>query len=77
MNDNMLKIKNIAELKTIVGYEFEPTDWVTIDQKMINLFAEATGVPAYLADEPALCVAKGTGIALENLQSYKRSVLAK
>lgn len=40
-----------------------------------KLFSEATGVPAYLADEPWLCVAKGTGIALENLASYKRSVL--
>lgn len=39
-----------------------------------ELFAEATGVPAYLADEAWLCVAKGTGIALENLASYKRSL---
>lgn len=41
-----------------------------------ELFAEATGVPATMADEPALCVAKGTGVALENLESYKRSILA-
>lgn len=41
-----------------------------------QLFARATGVPAYIADEPQLCVVKGTGIALENLESYKRSILA-
>ena len=41
-----------------------------------ELFAQATGVPAYVAEEPLLCVAKGTGIALENLESYKRSILA-
>lgn len=41
-----------------------------------QLFARATGVPAYVADEPQLCVVKGTGIALENLESYKRSILA-
>ncbi|MBI4281222.1 rod shape-determining protein [Candidatus Uhrbacteria bacterium] len=41
-----------------------------------QLFARATGVPAYIADEPHLCVVKGTGIALENLESYKRSILA-
>ncbi len=41
-----------------------------------QLFARATGVPAYVADEPHLCVVKGTGIALENLESYKRSILA-
>lgn len=41
-----------------------------------KLFTRATGVPAYVADDALLCVAKGTGIALENLESYKRSVLA-
>ncbi|MEK7647806.1 MAG: rod shape-determining protein [Patescibacteria group bacterium] len=41
-----------------------------------ELIAQATGVPTYMADEPLLCVAKGTGIALENLDSYKRSILA-
>src|SRR3989338_178025 len=41
-----------------------------------ELFSEATGVPCMMADDPALCVAKGTGVALENLDSYKRSILA-
>ncbi|TSC55661.1 MAG: rod shape-determining protein MreB [Parcubacteria group bacterium Gr01-1014_18] len=41
-----------------------------------QLFSRATGVPAYVADDALLCVAKGTGIALENLESYKRSILA-
>jgi rod shape-determining protein MreB len=41
-----------------------------------QLIARATGVAAYVADEPMLCVAKGTGIALENLEAYKRSILA-
>lgn len=41
-----------------------------------RLFAKATGVPAYVADDPQLCVVKGTGVALENLDSYKRSILA-
>lgn len=41
-----------------------------------ELIAQATGVPTFVADEPLLCVAKGTGIALENLESYKRSILA-
>jgi len=41
-----------------------------------KLLSIATGVPAYIADEPLLCVAKGTGIALENLESYKRSILS-
>ena len=41
-----------------------------------ELIAQATGVACYVADEPLLCVAKGTGIALENLENYKRSILA-
>lgn len=41
-----------------------------------ELIAQATGVPCYVADEPLLCVAKGTGIALENLENYKRSIMA-
>ncbi len=41
-----------------------------------RLVAEATGVPAYVADEALLCVARGTGIALDNLESYKRSILS-
>lgn len=45
-------------------------------RNMDRLIAQATGVPAYTADEPLLCVAKGTGVALENLESYKRSILA-
>ena len=35
---------------------------------------EQTGVPAALAEDPLLCVALGTGTALENLDLYKRSV---
>lgn len=41
-----------------------------------QLFAKAIGVAAFVADEPVYCVVKGTGIALENLDSYKRSILA-
>ncbi|MBI4049679.1 MAG: rod shape-determining protein [Candidatus Doudnabacteria bacterium] len=41
-----------------------------------KLIGQSTGVPAYIADDAILCVAKGTGVALENLESYKRSILA-
>lgn len=42
-----------------------------------ELITEATGVPAYVAKDPLLCVAIGTGIALENLKTYKRSIMSK
>ncbi|MFA6271541.1 MAG: rod shape-determining protein [Patescibacteria group bacterium] len=40
-----------------------------------KLLTRTTGVPSYVADEPLLSVVRGTGIALENLDSYKRSIL--
>lgn len=39
-----------------------------------RLVTEQTGVPCALAENPLLCVAQGTGMALENLDLYKRSV---
>jgi len=42
-----------------------------------QLFEKAIGIPTILAEEPILCVAKGTGIILKNLDLYKRSLMAK
>jgi len=42
-----------------------------------QLIAQATGVPCFVADEPLLCVVKGTGVVLENLDAYKRSIMSK
>ncbi len=39
-----------------------------------KLITKVTGVPCYVADEPLLCVAKGTGVALDNLEIYKRTI---
>jgi len=36
-----------------------------------------TGVPAQIAEEPFFCVAKGTGIVLEHLDAYKKSIMSK
>lgn len=41
-----------------------------------QLLSKATGVPCYQAEDALLCVAKGTGLALENLDSYKRSIVS-
>lgn len=42
-----------------------------------QLIFQETGVPAHIAEEPLLAVAKGTGIALEHLEVYKRSIMSK
>ncbi|OGG67303.1 rod shape-determining protein [Candidatus Kaiserbacteria bacterium RIFCSPLOWO2_12_FULL_45_26] len=42
-----------------------------------ELVRRRSGVKAHLADQALFCVATGTGIALEHLDTYKRTVLAK
>lgn len=42
-----------------------------------ELIYRRTGVKAKVADEALFCVAKGTGIALQHLDTYKRSILSK
>lgn len=42
-----------------------------------KLMTEATGVPCHVAEDALLCVAKGTGVAIENIELYKRSISKK
>ncbi len=42
-----------------------------------ELVYRRTGVKAVLAEDALYCVAKGTGIALEHIDTYKKSIIAK
>ena len=42
-----------------------------------TLVTRITGVPCHIADEPLLCVAKGAGVVLNNLDVYKKNVMTK
>lgn len=42
-----------------------------------ELVYRRTGVKAQLAKDPLYCVAKGTGIALNHLDTYKKTIIAK
>lgn len=42
-----------------------------------DLVYRKTGVKAELADDALFCVANGTGIALEHLDTYKRTIISK
>jgi len=42
-----------------------------------QLIEKSVGVPAVSAEESLLCVAKGTGSMLANLDMYKKSIMAK
>jgi rod shape-determining protein MreB and related proteins len=39
-----------------------------------KLMTHLTGVPCHVAEDPLLCVVRGTGVALENIELYKRSI---
>ena len=39
-----------------------------------TLLTKETGIPAYVAEEPLLCVVKGTGVALSSIDKYKRAL---
>ncbi len=46
-------------------------------QNLDKLIVETINIPCRLSKEPMLCVAKGAGLALENLDIYKRSIMSK
>ncbi len=39
-----------------------------------KLMTEITGVPCHVAEDALLCVARGTGVAMENIELYKRGI---
>lgn len=41
------------------------------------LMTQITGVPCHVAEDPLLCVVRGTGVAIENIELYKRSISKK
>jgi rod shape-determining protein MreB len=45
-------------------------------RNLAKLITETIGVPTYVAEDPTFCAVKGTGTALENIDNYKRSILA-
>jgi len=42
-----------------------------------KLMTQMTGVVCHIAEDPLLCVVRGTGVALENIELYKRSISKK
>lgn len=39
-----------------------------------KLMTEMTGVPCHVAEDSLLCVVRGTGVAMENIELYKRTI---
>ncbi len=61
----------------IIDHGIIMTGGSSMIRNLPELVYRRTGVKAILADEALFCVAKGTGIALEHLGVYKRTILSK
>ncbi len=61
----------------IIDYGIIMTGGSSQLRNLTDLVYRKTGVKATLAEESLFCVAKGTGIALEHMEVYKKAVLSK
>ena len=53
------------------------TGGTSLLKNLDKLITKLTGVPCHVAEDALLCVARGTGVALENIELYKRSIAKK
>lgn len=61
----------------IIDHGIIMTGGSSLLRNITELVFRRTGVKATVADDALYCVAKGTGVALEHLGVYKKSILAK
>lgn len=53
------------------------TGGTSLLQNFDKFMTKQTGVPCHVAEDALLCVVRGTGVALENIELYKRSISRK
>lgn len=76
-------IKNVLQetppelASDIIDHGIIMTGGSSLLRNLTDLVYRKTGVKATLAEDALFCVAKGTGIALEHLNVYKKTVLSK
>ncbi|MEK7610547.1 MAG: rod shape-determining protein [Patescibacteria group bacterium] len=61
----------------IIDYGIIMSGGSSLLRNLAELVYRRTGVKAIVADDALYCVAKGTGVALEHLGTYKKSILSK
>lgn len=61
----MKRFKTLAELQALVGQDIATSEWITVDQQRINLFAQATGDHQWIHVDPVRAAAGpfGTTVA--------------
>lgn len=79
----ILAIKNVLEKappelsSDIIDRGMVMTGGGSLLSNLDKAFTKALGIPCHVSQDALFCVVKGTGIALENLDDYKKSALFK
>jgi acyl dehydratase len=53
MNTHQEPVRRVADLPRLAGHVFQPTDWLTLDQSLIDRFADCTGDRQFIHVDPA------------------------
>ena len=53
----MTRYEHLADLRALVGRELGVSDWITVDQQAIDLFAQATGDHQWIHVDPVRAAA--------------------
>jgi rod shape-determining protein MreB len=61
----------------IIDHGITMTGGSSMLRNLPELVFRRTGVKAVLAEDPLYCVVKGTGIAMDHLDVYKKTIIAK
>ncbi|MFH1956249.1 MAG: rod shape-determining protein [Patescibacteria group bacterium] len=83
LKDTMKAIKTVLQdtppelASDIIDNGITMTGGTSLLRNIDELVFRSTGVKAHVAEDALLCVAKGTGIALDHLDVYKKSIIAK
>ncbi|TSD02081.1 MAG: Uncharacterized protein Athens071424_205 [Parcubacteria group bacterium Athens0714_24] len=83
LREMMRAIKNVLqdtppELSSdIIDNGITMTGGTSLLRNIDELVFRSTGVKAKVAEDALFCVAKGTGVALDHLNAYKKSIMAK
>jgi rod shape-determining protein MreB len=83
LREMMRVIKNVLQetppelASDIIDNGITMTGGTSLLRNIDELVFRSTGVKAKVAEDALFCVAKGTGVALEHLDVYKKSIIAK
>jgi len=80
LNKIIQMVKNVLEevppelSSDIIDKGIVMTGGTSMLRNFDKLMTQQTGIPCYVAEDALFCVTKGTGLILENLDAYKRSL---